>query len=200
MLLVECWQFQELTLPCTRIVLSCPQAPTSTSSAMWATCWSRGSLARPGCSGFRLWKFCMPPSCKLPCPWLIVGRYPTCNLHPACPGHHPDVCLRHRGPGGIWRPPLRVLPGLHGDVAEMELGRSEVDRAMVQGATAGRLLRGWLDEGRRNLPLGGLCAYCGSRTHSVCASCGIHQCEACPIRCCQGSTLGGAALSHGVSL
>ncbi|MCR9103598.1 MAG: hypothetical protein NXI25_26870 [bacterium] len=66
-------------------------------------------------------------------------------------------------------------------------------------ATAGRLLRGWLDEGRRNLPLGGLCAYCGSRTHSVCASCGIHQCEACPIRCCQGSTLGGAALSHGVS-
>ena len=40
-------------------------------------------MARPGCSGFRLWKFCMPPSCKLPCPWLIVGRYPTCNLHPA---------------------------------------------------------------------------------------------------------------------
>ena len=66
-------------------------------------------------------------------------------------------------------------------------------------ATAGRLLRGWLDEGRRNLPLGGLCAYCGSRAHSVCASCGIHRCEACPIRCCQGSTLGVAARSYGVS-
>ena len=85
------------------------------------------------------------------------------------------------GRGGIWRPPLRVLPGLHGDLAEMELGRSEVDQAMAQGerllarATAGRLLRGWLDEGRRNLPLGGLCAYCGSRTHSVCASCGIQK-------------------------
>ena len=25
---------------------------------------------------------------------------------------------------------------------------------------------------------------------------GIHQCEACPIRCCQGSTLGGAAMEH----
>ena len=48
------------------------------------------------------------------------------------PGH-PDVCLRHCGPGGIWRPPLRVLQGLHGDLEEMELGRSEVDRAMVQG-------------------------------------------------------------------
>ena len=66
-------------------------------------------------------------------------------------------------------------------------------------ATAGRLLRGWLVEGRRNLPLGGLCAYCGSRAHSVCASCGIHRCEACPIRCCQGSTLGVAARSYGVS-
>ena len=27
-------------------------------------------------SGFR-------PSCKRPCPWLIVGRYPSYNLHPA---------------------------------------------------------------------------------------------------------------------
>ena len=65
--LVECWQFQELTWPFTRIVLSYPQAPTSTSSAMWTICCSRGITARPGCSNFRQWKCCTPLLRNRPC-------------------------------------------------------------------------------------------------------------------------------------
>ena len=82
------------------------------------------------------------PFVQAPLPLVDSGEIPHLQFAPCidaqcarCDGsrHHPDVCLRHCGPGGIWRPPLRVLEGLHGDLEEMELGRSEVDRAMAQG-------------------------------------------------------------------
>ena len=111
-------------------------------------------MARPGCSGFRLWKCEIPQaasSSRSLAPgvgvqsWLkkvylqrrpgppimgamrrIACQRPWWLKQVPCPGHHPDAC-------GIGQPPLRVLQALHGDLEEMELGVSELDPAMAQG-------------------------------------------------------------------